>query len=334
MSFLKLCAIGTALVVVVGCSDKRFTESKSFAGVTTEERHTVSAETLNLGYEQYMLNCYACHGEDGDGKGPAAAYLRPPPRDFRQGLFKFGGVSAGELPHNEDLIRLVKRGLTGTAMLPWDLPDESLRAIVEYIKLFSESPTGEEDDTYSHRWQDPDNELGERITASEDPWKGKEKAAVIRGAKVYHATAQCSRCHPAYSTKQEIAAYNKELLDMDTAQFGADMYRSFLRDSDYGVKILPIDFLYHDIKTLHPDDNQSEQLKQLYLTIGAGIGGTAMPAWKGSLSEEDLWSLAYYVQSIYAKKDTKEAYAMREALQSQPAFVPAQPSADTDTAIQ
>ena len=121
---------------------------------------------------------------------------------------------------------------------------------------------------------------------------------------------------------------------MDTAQFGADMYRSFLRDSDYGVKILPIDFLYHDIKTLHPDDNQSEQLKQLYLTIGAGIGGTAMPAWKGSISEEDLWSLAYYVQSIYAKKDTKEAYAMREALQNQPAFVPAQPSADTDTAIQ
>ena len=55
MSFLKLSAIGAALLVVVGCSDKRFTESKSFAGVTTEERHTVSAETLNLGYGSSSL---------------------------------------------------------------------------------------------------------------------------------------------------------------------------------------------------------------------------------------------------------------------------------------
>ena len=329
MSFLKLCAIGATLLVVWGCSGKRFTESKSFAGVTVEERHSVSAETLNFGYEQYMLNCYACHGEAGDGNGPASAYLRPPPRDFRQGIFKFGGVSAGELPHTEDLVRLVKRGLTGTAMLPWDLSEKTLNAIIEYIKMFSESPTGEEDDTYSHRWQDPDSELGERITASEDPWRGKGAAAVTRGTKVYHATAQCSRCHPAYATRQEIAAYNKELLDMDTAQFADGMYRSYLRGSDYGVQILPIDFLYHPIKTLSPNDNPAEQVTQLYLTIAAGIGGTAMPAWKGSLSEEDLWSLAYYVQSIYAKRDTPKAYALRKELKSQPAFVPAPPAADS-----
>ena len=103
--------------------------------------------------------------------------------------------------------------------------------------------------------------------------------------------------------------------------FGDDMYRSYLRDSEYGAKVLPIDFLYHSIKTLHPDDTKDEQITQLYLTIGAGIGGTAMPAWKGSLSEEDLWALAIYVQEIYALKDTKGAIALRKALESQPAFV-------------
>ena len=60
--------------------------------------------------------------------------------------------------------------------------------------------------------------------------------------------------------------------------------------------------------------------------IGAGIGGTAMPAWKGSLSEDDLWSLALYVQSVYALKDTKDGTALRKALENQPAFVA--PTAD------
>ena len=315
MRFLQLCAFGSGLLLIVSCGEKRYTESQTFAG------QTVSAETLNHGYEQYMLNCYACHGENGDGKGPAAAYLRPSPRDFRQGLFKFGGVAAGELPHTADLVRLVKRGLTGTAMLPWDLPDESIAAAIEYIKTFSASPTGEESDTHSHRWQDPDSELGKRITETTNPWLGKGNKGLIRGKKVYHATAQCSRCHPAYATKEEIYNYNKELLGMEVTTFGDDMYRSYLRDSEYGAKVLPIDFLFHSIKTLHPDDTKDEQITQLYLTIGAGIGGTAMPAWKGSLSEEDLWALAIYVQEIYALKDTKGAIALRKALESQPAFV-------------
>jgi len=329
MRFLKLCALGSALVMTVGCGDKRFVESQTFVG------QTVSAETLNFGYEQYMLNCYACHGENGDGQGPAAAYLRPPPRDFRQGLFKFGGVSAGELPHTQNLVRLVKRGLTGTAMLPWDLPDESLAAAIEYIKTFTNSPTGEESDTHSHRWQDPDEELGEPLKLSQDPWKGQAKEALTRGEKVYHATAQCSRCHPAYATRSAIVAYNKEMLGTETTSFADNMYRSYLRDSDYGVKILPIDFIYHPIKTLHPDDSKGQQIEQLYLTIGAGIGGTAMPAWKGSLEERDLWALAYYVQDLYSLRDTKGAKALRDKLENQPAFVtsvPEAPAPDSTTA--
>jgi len=299
----------------VSCGEKRFTESQTFAG------QTVSGDTLSHGYEQYMLNCYACHGEEGDGNGPASAYLRPRPRDFRQGLFKFGGVFAGELPHTQDLVRLVKRGLTGTAMLPWDLPEANLAAAIEYIKTFSASETGEESDTHSHRWQDPEAELGKRLTETTNPWLGKGKKGYVRGKKVYHATAQCSRCHPAYATKKEIYGYNKELLDMEVTTFGADMYRSYLRDSEYGAKILPIDFLYHSIKTLHPDDTKDEQIIQLYLTIGAGIGGTAMPAWKGSLSEADLWALAIYVQEIYKLRDTKAGAALRKMLETQPAFV-------------
>ena len=40
---------------------------------------------LNLlaqGKKLYEQNCMPCHGPKGDGKGPAGALLKPPPRDF------------------------------------------------------------------------------------------------------------------------------------------------------------------------------------------------------------------------------------------------------------
>jgi mono/diheme cytochrome c family protein len=96
----------------------------------------VDAGTLNQGREGFMLYCYACHGEKGDGKGPASHYLRPPPRDFRSYTFKFTGTPEG-LPHDQDLERIVKGGLEGTAMLPWDVPPTVLKNILHYIKTFS-----------------------------------------------------------------------------------------------------------------------------------------------------------------------------------------------------
>ena len=44
---------------------------------------------LQHGREVYTRQCSGCHGTTGDGKGPAAAYLNPPPRDYRLGRFKF-----------------------------------------------------------------------------------------------------------------------------------------------------------------------------------------------------------------------------------------------------
>jgi mono/diheme cytochrome c family protein len=55
----------------------------------------VSAHVLNEGREAYMEYCFSCHGIDGDGNGPAARGMRPPPRDFRTGIFKFARVVDG-----------------------------------------------------------------------------------------------------------------------------------------------------------------------------------------------------------------------------------------------
>ncbi|HYQ80939.1 MAG TPA: c-type cytochrome, partial [Anaeromyxobacteraceae bacterium] len=97
----------------------------------------VAAGTLNAGRNAYMLYCRACHGDKGDGKGPSSHGLRPPPRDFTVGTFKFAAVPGGTLPHDEDLVRIVKGGLHGTAMLGWDVPDPTLHDIIQYLKTLS-----------------------------------------------------------------------------------------------------------------------------------------------------------------------------------------------------
>ncbi|MEZ4272743.1 MAG: cytochrome c [Myxococcota bacterium] len=274
----------------------------------------IDAATLNYGYEQYMRNCYACHGENGDGKGPASAYLRPAPRDFRTGVFKFGGVRNPGLPHTDDLVDMVSRGLSGTAMLPWDLSKEQLRSIINYIKTFSSVYVADS----AQRWS-KEAKLGERIVPTEDPWKGRAEEAIEHGKVVYHINAQCRTCHPSYITQQEMWDLSQKV----GWGYAELKYRSELKASDAfaGTKILPIDFTFHRIKTLNPSDSDEEQRSRLYRVIGAGIPGAAMPTWKDAISEEDLWGLTYYIQSLAKMRDTPKIRELRASLANQVPFV-------------
>jgi hypothetical protein len=73
----------------------------------------------SLGEGSYKHHCAVCHDEKGDGKGPQAAGLRPPPRDFTKGVYKFRSTPGGTLPTDEDVWKTISNGLHGTAMVPW-----------------------------------------------------------------------------------------------------------------------------------------------------------------------------------------------------------------------
>ena len=299
-----------ALLVVPAChrENASFTAPRTFAG------KTVSAAVLNEGHVSYVQYCRACHGDKGDGRGPAAEGLRPPPRNFTLGEFKFGWVLDQKLPRDEDLVRIVTSNLHGSAMLGWEVPEQKLNAILQYIKTFSDA------------WKDVDA-VGEPVVPTPDPWVGKESAAVARGSLLYHGYAECLSCHPAYVTPEQISAASVQLTGKPKTDFRPAMYQPEMKDSDYTagaykVKLLAPDFLVNAVRSPRDDS----QLADLYRLLVAGVTGAAMPAWDPNVLPEktkDVWALAYYVRSLMRLRGTTAGLMLRARLNAaaQPAEV-------------
>ncbi|MCH7725969.1 MAG: cytochrome c [Planctomycetes bacterium] len=86
----------------------------------------------------YRKHCAHCHGITGDGFGPTAAFLNPYPRDYRLGKFKFKSTPIGAKPTDDDLMRLLNKGIAGTAMPSFFVLKEfEKRALIDYVKYLS-----------------------------------------------------------------------------------------------------------------------------------------------------------------------------------------------------
>jgi DMSO reductase family type II enzyme heme b subunit len=82
--------------------------------------------------------CAQCHGEKGDGKGPATDFVFPKPRDFTKGTYKFHSTPSGEPAVDADIIRTIREGNQGTSMPPWrQFSDSEVKDLLAYLKKFS-----------------------------------------------------------------------------------------------------------------------------------------------------------------------------------------------------
>jgi mono/diheme cytochrome c family protein len=168
---------------LTGCQSKKnadpYSLVPSFLETPVAARSTRPAASLPDGKQLYDKNCAHCHGAKGDGNGFGAPHLTPPPRDFTAAQFKFRTTATGALPTDDDLFRVISRGLNGTGMPPWQylLTDEERWALVDYIKTFSPK-------------------FGRRAdlkpVALPDPPSAARNLA--RGRRVYEKL-QCAKCH-------------------------------------------------------------------------------------------------------------------------------------------
>jgi mono/diheme cytochrome c family protein len=293
-SRMALGLVGAGLLTASCKGDRTFSEPQTLGG---EE---VSTETLNLGLKAYTRYCVGCHGRRGAGGGTAAWSMKPRPRDFTRGSFKFHSVPAGKLPTDEDLMRTIRSGSKGTHMPAWtDLPKAEVQAVARYIK------------TFSPRWRS--EKPGAPVKLARDPWIKKRGAAVLTGEALYHGVAQCWACHPAYAGRAKVAVWRKQV-DPTAAAEGvktrswkqALLRASKVKSAAYGA-LTPPDFISDSVRLAHTPE-------ALARTVAVGIGGTPMTGWLGKLDNKQIWAVAHYVQNLIDKKGTPAADALRSAL--------------------
>lgn len=189
----------------------------------------VGRDSSQRAHGLYREHCVHCHGIDGDGRGPTAAFLNPYPRDYRMGVFKFKSTPKGARPTHDDLRRLLVQGVAGTAMPSFALlPEGELEALVDYVKylsmrgeverrLYEElaieldegerllndedlSESGElvlEDivETVVGKWRQA---AAQTVAVPQRPnWEDDEKlASIARGRQLFYgAVANCVKCH-------------------------------------------------------------------------------------------------------------------------------------------
>ncbi len=136
------------------------------------------AGDANQGKVVYEKKCLLCHGDKGDGNGPAAPLLDPRPRDFTKGKYKIRTSASGRLPTDADLFRIIAEGMPGTSMPAWKvLPEKDRRDLVAYVKTFAGDAFKEAPKVA---------ELPKEVASS--------KESLARGKEMFEAI-ECNKCH-------------------------------------------------------------------------------------------------------------------------------------------
>lgn len=297
------------------------------------EKFTIVGPVLTHGRTLYMTHCLHCHGVSGDGNGPTAQYLNPLPRDYRQGKFKFTSTLQTEKVSRDDLKRIVKYGISGTYMPSFLLlKDDEVHAIIEYVRWLSmrgetEIKLDNELKDYSiaavqqrtkggEKQSDIDAALQEYVKGSfaelldtsttdlADQWTradapeslivpkkkrvADDEASRVRGRELYLSPkAKCATCHGPMGKGD-----GPQTEDFMPKPGSSEKFANPGLHDDWGHPILPRDLtrgIYRGGR--RPID--------LYRRVYAGIKGTPMPAFGGTvLNDDEIWDLVNYVMSI------------------------------------
>lgn len=125
-----LALVARAAVVMAAFSPGR----RAAADDTAAPRPRINYDLYDQGRYVYERNCILCHGEKGDGNGPAAAELKDgwglpvKPADLREPHLRCGDDPA-------DIFRILSTGMSGTPMLSFAAThtEEQRWDIVAYI---------------------------------------------------------------------------------------------------------------------------------------------------------------------------------------------------------
>jgi len=228
------------------------------------------------GKQLYAVHCAQCHGDSGDGQGPAAKFLYPRPRNFGDAQFRLA-TTANQMPTDDDLFAVITRGMPGSAMFPFGhLSEPERRALVAQIreltrtglfqkgKLASEAAGEKVDPAELQKQVDELLKPGDKVAIPAE-WPAADDASIARGKALYQQT--CAPCHGV--TGKGDGAQDQ-------------------RDAN-GMPTIPRDFSRGIFKG-------GREREQLYVRILMGMAGTPMPG--NSDKPNETPDLVNFVQSL------------------------------------
>ncbi|MFP3948844.1 MAG: c-type cytochrome, partial [Longimicrobiales bacterium] len=212
--------------------------------------------------ELYDQWCAGCHGVEGDGQGPAAEWMLPRPRDFTTSVYQIRSTASGELPTDEDILRVIDEGMPGTTMPGWEaiLSRQERLALVDYVKSFS---------PFFESSSSP-----EPLDFGDAPASSEER--LEEGAEVYERI-ECYRCHGDVGRGDGASAPTLED-DQDRIIRARDLTTPWLFNGGSTVEEI-----YRRMRTGidgTPMPSQSDLIQAEVIT------------------DDELWSLAHYVRSL------------------------------------
>lgn len=236
----------------------------------------VQEDKLELGKKVYFKRCVWCHGVEGGGDGPSADRLFTRPRNFIQGTFKIRSTDSGELPLDDDLLKTVKNGLTGSAMPAWGefLSEEEIKSVIQFVKTLVQDREFDDEDeevTVQEFGQNPWNTTGPHHL-------GIPQEAIDQGKEIF-ITNKCWECHGGE---------------------GRGDGNPTMKD-DWGFPILAAD--WQQCWNFRGARRDPYNPFNIVRTISTGLNGTPMPNFKDQITVEDRWKLAAFVNSLCPRKN-------------------------------
>jgi len=227
--------------------------------------------------ELYAEHCAACHGVTGDGKGRAARYLFPKPRDLRTGNTRLASTD-NAVPTAEDIESVIQRGMPGTSMRSFEDLGQRERSLLAEEVLRMQADGMREQLLAAWKSQGEtveDDELEDAIAICTTPGDavalppiGRADPRSIQRRKDVYFKLGCDNCHG----------------DDGTGCFDTPLF------DEKGNLAPPRDLVHEPFKGgLAPES--------IYLRLSLGMPGTPHPA-AGNLDEASLVDLVHYCLAI------------------------------------
>jgi len=243
----------------------RFSLFALAAGALLAQRSYTPGDVQD-GQRLFLTNCEACHGPEGDAV---------PGVDLGHGKFR-------RASSDEDLMKIIQKGIQGTAMPPGNFTNFQANTIVAYLRDMAES-------------------AGRGSVPAGD---------VAQGKIVFDGKGACLACH---RVKGNGARLGPELTDIGALRRAVELERSIL---DPDAEILPQNrffrvvtkdgttttgrLLNQDAFTVQLFDDKERLLSfsKANLKEYAFIDKSPMPSYQGKLSPKELADLVSYLVSL------------------------------------